>query len=160
VECLVLRIEGKKMKKLLLLLLVPYMCVAATIFQLPIINIYDGDTIQTNLFLPEPLNAIEIRVLGIDTPEMPAASYKTSGKLGRASCKKEAELALAAKEYLNQLAIRSHYIMTISNYSWDKYGGRIDADVYFGDVNVAQALLANGMAKPYDGTGSKPNWCL
>jgi endonuclease YncB( thermonuclease family) len=149
------------MKKLLLLMIVlPTLCAAATSYQLPIVKIYDGDTIQTNLLLPEPLNEIEIRVLGIDTPEMPAASYATTGKLGRASCKKEAELALQAKAYLTQLAKDNHYIMTIKNFNWDKYGSRIDADVFFGSVNIGEALLANGMAKPYTGIGPKPNWCL
>ena len=47
----------------------------------PVINVRDGDTIEIRMTLPEPLDKVSVRIYGIDTPEIPAASYATTGKL-------------------------------------------------------------------------------
>ncbi len=129
---------------------------------LPIIDVYDGDTIKTHMhwYLPKPLAKVSIRVRGIDTPEMPAKSYKTTGKLGRAKCVKEAELALKAKQaVINLMHIPRYDYMIITNYKWGKYGGRIVADVNIHDINVSEMLIDQGLAVKYDGTGTKNDWC-
>ena len=127
---------------------------------LPIVEVYDGDTIKTNLSwrLPPPLNIVSIRISNIDTPESPAKSYLTTGKLGRAKCTKEAELALAAKARVIELVANSKK-MKVSNFKWDKYGGRIDADVSIGGVDVAKTLIKEGLAVEYYGSGTKQDWC-
>ncbi|MGI0075875.1 MAG: thermonuclease family protein [Nitrosopumilaceae archaeon] len=127
---------------------------------LPIVSVYDGDTIKTKFPLPFPLDDMEIRILGIDTPEMPAESYLTTGKLGRAKCKKEAELAITAKNTVKDLAKQHDNTMIVKNYFWDKYGSRINGDVYFGNVKVAEQLLKLNMAVPYFGGTKTKNWCL
>jgi micrococcal nuclease len=130
---------------------VPYML-------LPIVEIHDGDTIKSILKgLPEPLNHMEVRVLGIDTPEMPAPSYKATGKLDRAKCVKEAELALKARDFVIDIA-KGQTKMKITNFSWDKFA-RIDADVNINGKDIKTELLKAGLAKPYFGIGSKPDWC-
>jgi len=131
---------------------VPYML-------LPIVEIHDGDTIKSNLkALPEPLNHIEIRIRGIDTPEMPAPSYKTTGKLDRAKCVKEAELALKARDFVITLA-NGTTKMKVTNFDYDKFGGRIDADVTINSKDVKTELLKAGLAVPYFGVGQKSDWC-
>lgn len=127
---------------------------------LPIISVYDGDTIKTSLTLPPPLNAISVRILGIDTPEKPAKSYATTGKLGRAKCDKEAQLALAATLYLESLKDKYGGAMTVRNFKYGAYAGRIVGNVFIGGVNVADQLIEKGYGVPYDGKAARShNWC-
>lgn len=115
---------------------------------LPIRGIADGDTIKTTLKLPCPLCYASVRILGIDTPE---SNYL-------AKCPAEKEKGLAAKAFVTKMAEGQTMFMARS-VRWDKYGGRIDAYVEIDGVNVGDALIAAGLAKPYDGTGPKPDWC-
>jgi endonuclease YncB( thermonuclease family) len=130
---------------------------------LPIGEVYDGDTIKTHFNptrMPEPLNKVSVRIRGIDTPEKPAASYWASGKLGRAKCKKEAELALLAKQKIINLVLQTNSnVMKVSNFEHGKYGGRIVADVRIGGTDVADMLIRLGLAVPYDGGTKKHDWC-
>ena len=127
---------------------------------LPIVEIYDGDTIKTDLRwrLPEPLNKVSIRLYGVDTPEMPAKSYRTTGKLGRAKCVKEAELAIKARDRVRQLADGARY-MKITDFKWGRIGGRIVAKVKINGKDVSAVLIEEGYAVPYFGKGKKHDWC-
>jgi len=125
---------------------------------LPIIEVHDGDTIKTSLTLPTPLDAVSVRINGIDTPEMPAASYAITGKLGRAKCVKEAELALKAKQFVLD-ATKGHPIMTVSNFGYGKYASRILGTVTVNGVDIGQALIDNNLAVPYDGGAKIMDWC-
>ena len=40
----------------------------------------------------------------------------------------------------------------------DKYGRRL-AQIRVAGVDVAQQLVSEGLAKPYNGVGRRPNWC-
>ena len=126
---------------------------------LPIVSVYDGDTIKTYIPLPTPLNKMSIRLLGIDTPENPAASYAVTGKLGRASCVKEAELALEAKAVVKTMADGAPY-MTVDDYKWGKYGGRIVGKVYIEGIDVAAKLIQMGLAVEYNGGKKTKDWCI
>ena len=42
--------------------------------------------------------------------------------------------------------------------NWDKYGGRIDAEVWIDDILLSDALIAAGLARPYNG-GKRAGWC-
>lgn len=127
---------------------------------LPVIRVIDGDTIKVKLYgVVPPFDDISIRLLGIDTPETPAVSYKITGDLGKASCVAEAEQALVAKEFLTELVKNNNNIITVNNIKVDKYGGRYVADVYLGKVYIADLLLKNGLAKVFTGKGPKPDWC-
>lgn len=125
---------------------------------LPIVEIYDGDTFKTELPLPDPLNKVSIRLRGVDTPEKPAASYAETGKLGRAKCAKEADLAYLAQTLVEMLA-ESTEIMYVTNYEWGKYGSRIIGDVEIDTVDVATMLLEADLAVPYDGGKKTHDWC-
>lgn len=130
---------------------------------LPIDEVYDGDTIKTHISerrLPAPLNKISIRILGIDTPENPAKSYLTTGKLGRASCVKEAELALKAKAAVVDLIKHTGSTkMKVENFKWGKFGGRVVGSVKIAGVDVAQHLILRGLAVQYDGGTKTKDWC-
>ena len=107
---------------------------------------YDGDTCYiTAKTFPEPLQKMSIRILGIDTPEI------------RGDCGEEKALASIGREYANEL-FRAADEITLENLDWDKYGGRVLADVYLDGELDSQKLIDAGLAKPYDG-GTKESWC-
>ncbi len=149
------------MKYITILLMLISFNTVANDFYMPIKSVYDGDTIKTyfnELKLPAPLNQVSVRIYGIDTPESPAKSYATTGKLGRAKCVKEAELALKAKARVIEI-IGDERSMTLSNFKWGKYGGRIVATVHIKCVNIAETLIKEGLAVEYFGKGKKKDWC-
>ena len=107
---------------------------------------YDGDTCYiTAKTFPEPLQKMSIRILGIDTPEI------------RGDCKEEKELALKGRELANEL-FKSAKTIRLENLKWDKYGGRVLADVYLDEELYSKKLIDAGLARPYDG-GTKESWC-
>ena len=94
---------------------------------------YDGDTCYVIApTLPEPLQKMSVRILGIDTPEM------------RAECEEEKKLALKGREF--------------ANLKWDKYGGRVLVDVFLDGKLYKDEIINAGLASPYDG-GTKESWC-
>lgn len=112
-----------------------------------VIEVVDGDTLRASINgLPEPLNRVLIRVNGIDTPEI------------KGKCRKEKEMALAAKKFLSDELSRTNAISLI-DLKWDKYGGRILADVYFDEESVSDLLIENGFAVPYHGEKKIDHWC-
>lgn len=124
-----------------------------------VLEVKDADTIAISVLLPPPLNNLSVRVSGIDAPEMPAKSYFETGKLNRAECIAEAELSLEATEYVTALIANNGGKITIDNFSWGKYGGRIIADVYINEVLLSQHLIEKGYAISYDGGSRDHSWC-
>lgn len=116
---------------------------------MPIRGVADGDTIRSTLKLPCPLCNVSVRILGIDTPE---SNYL-------AKCPLEKERGLEAKAFLINLTVGQETMMA-RNIKWDKYGGRIDAHVEIAGKDVGQLMIDRGLAKPYNGTGPKPDWCI
>lgn len=107
---------------------------------------YDGDTCYvTAPTLPEPLQKMSVRILGIDTPEI------------RAECDEEKKLALKARELANKL-FKDATKIEFANLKWDKYGGRVLVDVYLDGRSYKDEIINSGLAKPYDG-GTKESWC-
>ena len=107
---------------------------------------YDGDTCYvTAPSLPVPLQNMSIRILGIDTPEI------------RGKCEEEKKLALEAREFANKM-FRDANSIEFANLDWDKYGGRILADVYIDGKSYKDEIINTGLARPYDG-GTKQEWC-
>jgi micrococcal nuclease len=113
-----------------------------------IVGIKDGDTLTVILpGLPSPLNPIAVRLRSVDTPE--------SG--GRARCASERRLAESATRFTRH-AIAAAKRIEFESPSWDKYGGRIDADVWVDGELLSDQLIASGLARPYDG-GKRASWC-
>jgi micrococcal nuclease len=115
---------------------------------MPIRGVTDGDTIKSTVKLPCPLCNVSVRILGIDTPE---STYL-------AKCPAEKAKGLEAKAFLINITTGQTEMMA-RNIKWDKYGGRIDANVEINGVDIGKAMIAKGFAKPYTGEGPKPDWC-
>lgn len=122
-------------------------------YMLPeIVKVIDGDTIKIILSPLKdypPLDNVSIRILGIDTPEHD----------WRAKCLLEKELGLKAKQHVIDLIGNAKRIK-VTNYKWDKYGGRIDGNVSINSIDIGQSLIDNNLARPYTGKGPKSNWCF
>lgn len=115
---------------------------------LPILYVYDGDTIRSFYEgLPYPLYKIYVRLDGIDTPE----------KGFRAECQEEKDKAEEVKHFLIDI-IGNSKIMRVTNYKWDKYGGRILGTVFVNGVNLSEALIKAHKAREYHGE-KKKSWC-
>lgn len=110
-------------------------------------GVVDGDTLRAKVgCLPVPLNSVSIRIMGIDTPEK-------SGKCSDEREKAKVAAAFLKKKYSETKEISFKWI------EWDKYGGRILADVYFDGKSVSEMMIESGLAIPYSG-GAKKGWCL
>ena len=118
-------------------------------YDMKVTKVTDGDTIRVEApwVLPELGDSIAIRILGIDTPE----------KGGRAKCEAEAALGAEATEFAKSV-IAVGDVVQVDVLQWDKFGGRINADVYVDGENFAQMQIERGLAVPYDG-GTKDSWC-
>jgi micrococcal nuclease len=107
---------------------------------------YDGDTCYVLApSLPEPLQKMSVRILGIDTPEI------------RGECEEEKKLAYEGREFANRM-FREAEKIEFANLDWDKYGGRVLADVYLDGKLYSDEIINAGLARPYDG-GTKTGWC-
>jgi endonuclease YncB( thermonuclease family) len=108
-------------------------------------RVIDGDTIEVRaaIWLGQTLT-VRVRIDGVDAPEL------------EARCADERRLALAAREYL---ARRIEGVsVKLTRVAYDKYGGRVRADVADGNGDIGRALLAAGLARPYHGERRQP-WC-
>jgi len=116
-------------------------------YEWEILRVVDGDTLEIkNECFPKELK-LSIRVLGIDTPE----------KGSRAKCEKEAKLAEKASKFTKEF-IGKNKTATFRNIKWDKYGGRLLADVEINGKSLSDELIKNGLARSYDGK-KKGSWC-
>lgn len=113
----------------------------------PIVRVYDGDTFFVSIpALPVELRVVGVRIRGIDSPE--AGS--------RAKC--PAERFLAEKARASLAALLTARPLEYRDLGWDKYGGRLNAVVLAGGVDIGAALVREGLARPYDG-GTRAGWC-
>lgn len=120
---------------------------AQTCGTIQVTGVIDGDTLRAEMLgVPSPLNRVSIRISGIDTPEM------------KGQCDSEKEKARAAKSFLSR-KLSSARAVTFGTLDWDKYGGRILADVYFDGQDVGQMMIDEGYATPYLGGKKSSHWC-
>ncbi|WP_374381018.1 thermonuclease family protein [Dongia sp.] len=116
----------------------------------PVIGVVDGDTLKVHLpGLPMELQPLKVRVRGVDTPER-------KGKC--AAEKAAAEKAGTFTRQLVEKAQAKQRPIIFSKIDWDKYGGRIDADVAIDGRSLADMLVGAGLARRYDG-GKRKGWC-
>jgi endonuclease YncB( thermonuclease family) len=114
-------------------------------------RVKDGDTFEIAADW-SPYDLVwSVRVRGIDTPE--------KGHLAR--CAVERQRAAKAVAFTKKLLSESENQVWLREVQHDKYGGRIVSTVILADgTNLADHLLAAQLAKPYNGSGPKPNWCF
>ena len=108
---------------------------------------YDGDTITVTINRLHPLigEKINIRVNGVDTPEI------------RGKCFRERFLALSAKVYVGKLLSTSKHI-DLLDVQRGKYF-RIVANVVIDNKDLSIMLIDNGYAVPYNGGTKTKDWC-
>lgn len=108
---------------------------------------YDGDTCTISIpSLPSLFgDRLPIRLAGIDTPEMKGA------------CAHEKTLALRARAYVRERLLNAQHV-EITPVARDKYF-RVLSIITVDGADLADALLAEGLAHPYGGA-TKPTWCV
>ena len=108
-------------------------------------RVIDGDTIQVraDIWLGQSLS-IRVRIEGVDAPELE----------GR--CPEERERALAARDFLVRRL--GNGTVKLTRVVYDKYGGRVRAHLADARGDIAEALLAANLARPYFG-GRREPWC-
>ena len=71
-------------------------------------------------------------------------------------------ISLEAKSYLHLDTINIDIVITVpayfSNIQWDKFGGRVLANVAIEENNLAEELINRRYARAYNG-GKKKSWC-
>ena len=106
-------------------------------------RVVDGDTIT--ITCPDTARR-NVRLTGFDTPE----TYKPQ-------CAGEERLGQAATLHLRHLIAQASMV-DLRTSGTDRYGrllGRLALD----GVDVARAMIAEGLAVPYSG-GKRRNWCV
>jgi endonuclease YncB( thermonuclease family) len=117
-----------------------------------VIKVYDGDTITIATKLPykkSPLYRINVRLNGIDTPEIKGKNVSDDEK----------EAAKNARDFLSGLVLNK--IVELKNIQSEKYG-RLLADVYLNELHINDLLVKERFAIPYNGkTKIKPtSWLM
>lgn len=113
-----------------------------------VVAVIDGDSlkVRARIWLGVETEIIA-RLEGIDAPEL-------NGR-----CPAERDQARLARQRLADLAPVASAV-TLREIQGDKYGNRVLARVRDSDGrDLAAALLAAGLARPYAGRGARPPWC-
>jgi endonuclease YncB( thermonuclease family) len=108
-------------------------------------RVVDGDTVdvRARIWLGQSLT-VRVRIDGVDAPET------------RSDCADERRLAIDARDFLTRRLLNRE--ITLLRVVYDKFGGRVRAEISDTDGNIGQALLAAGLARPYRGERREP-WC-
>src|SRR3954462_4487416 len=101
-------------------------------------RVVDGDTLEVKaaIGLGQTL-IIRVRIDGVDAPEL------------EARCAEERKLALEARDFLARRV--QGVSVKLTHVVYDKYGGRVRADVADATGDIAHALLQAGLVRPYHG---------
>lgn len=116
------------------------------------LRVIDGDTVALAGVRVDlgpvslPPDEVSVRLLGYDTPET-----------RRAECAAEAELGHAATAELEDMIASGARLVLHVDGELDRYG-RLLARLEVDGVDVGDALMGLGMARPYDG-GRREGWC-
>ncbi len=111
-------------------------------------GVTDGDTlaISARIWLDQDVQVL-VRLRGIDAPEK------------KGPCAEERAAAAEAQARLTALSGGAGATVTLTTIAPDKYNGRVIADVASASgTDLSTALLAEGLARPYQG-GRRAPWC-
>jgi len=111
-----------------------------------VVKVIDGDTFVADaLVWPGQTVRVNIRIRGIDAPEM------------KARCDAERVAAGRARDELSDLLAIGP--VAISDIAGAKYYGRVLADVAnAGGVQIAPVMIGRKLVRPYKG-GKREGWC-
>jgi endonuclease YncB( thermonuclease family) len=107
-----------------------------------VVKVYDGDTITVAFYMNGTLYRTNVRLLGIDSPEL------------KGSSEEEKKMAVAARDALSAKILNE--VVELRNTSTEKYG-RLLAEVWLDGTNLSVWMLLNNYAVPYGG-GTKKAW--
>ncbi|MEX2649866.1 MAG: thermonuclease family protein [Alphaproteobacteria bacterium] len=111
-----------------------------------VVRVVDGDTlaVRARIWLDQAVETL-VRIEGVDTPEL------------RGSCAFERALAEQARDALARMVEGG--AVSLVDVRHDKFGGRVRAVVLDAEGrNVADGLIAAGLARAYSG-GRREPWC-
>lgn len=109
------------------------------------IEVYDGDGFKMRVHCWPPFcKSVNVRILNMDAPEMDGPT------------KWERDKAIRARDYLRK-RLRWAIWITVDVQKWDKWGGRVLAYVNINGKCIAETMIAEGLARPYDG-GKREPW--
>lgn len=108
-----------------------------------VIDVIDGDTIKVVILLGNHPLKLNVRLSGIDTPELHPKPVVHE---------EEPRVASLVKCYVGNLLCHDQ-IVTIKLLSLDKYGGRYVGHIYIKDdtTTISDHLVSIGCAKVYNG---------
>ena len=111
-----------------------------------VVDVYDGDTFKIDLPSVHPLfgDNLSIRLFGVDTPEMRGTTDEVKA------------LAMQAQQ-ATEKALKGASKIELRNPQRGKYF-RIVSEVWVDGESLADILKAKGLAKDYDGEGTRPEW--
>lgn len=112
-----------------------------------VIRVVDGDTVvvRARIWLGQDVET-SVRLSGVDTPEK------------RGKCDSERQAAAQAEAFTAKRAAADS-LVSLHDVIADKYGKRVVARIVIANAeDLGTALIAAGLARPYDG-GSKRGWC-
>lgn len=112
-------------------------------------RVIDGDTYR------ETKRGQEYRLFGIDTPETTRGKCEAEKALGQVAASRVEALIDAAGEVRAFPAWNPRGRTDWPTDGFDRRIARIEID----GRDLAAILLAEGLAKPYDGEGPHPDWC-
>ena len=112
-----------------------------------IVAVVDGDSLRVRTAcLPPPPALTLARIAGIDAPEL------------RGKCAQERRQARAAQAFVRDAIDRAESV-EIRSVGREKFGREL-VEVFVDYVNLADSLVAAGLARRYDGRGKRLPWCL
>lgn len=112
-------------------------------------RIIDGDTISVSIpSFPAPFNPISVRVDRVNAPESRRPAPDCEIEDGR----------LAKAFAAGRMPAGSTVTVIYDDRRQDKYGRLLARVILPGGQDYGQALISEGLAKPYEG-GKKEDWC-
>jgi endonuclease YncB( thermonuclease family) len=113
-----------------------------------VVKVVDGDTIKLDVMIwPHSTQQVNLRLSGVNTPE----------KRGKNISQCEKDAAQKATNFTQQW-LKGVDIITVYDVELGKYAGRALGKIRKGGVDLGEALLKSGNARPYSGGKRKP-WC-
>jgi endonuclease YncB( thermonuclease family) len=111
-----------------------------------VVDVYDGDTFKIDLPSMHPLfgDDLSIRLFGVDTPEMRGTTDEVKA------------LAMQAQQ-VTEKALKGASKIELGNPQRGKYF-RVVSEVWIDGESLADMLKKKGLAKDYDGEGTRPEW--
>jgi endonuclease YncB( thermonuclease family) len=99
-------------------------------------EVIDGDTIR--------VAGQVVRIMGLDAPEM------------RGRCPRERQLAQRAQARMTQLVARG---VVLERHGLDRWRRQLAVVRDRTGRDLAWVMIAEGLARPYDGRGPRGSWC-